>query len=65
MRIERAGVASFHVTLHAYELAALASAARWAVEGAQGELPAEARDQLGQVLAQYESQLQRLNRETA
>jgi imidazolonepropionase-like amidohydrolase len=60
VRIERAGAASFQVTLHAYELAALASAARWVVEGSEGELADEARVQLRHVLAQYDQQLQRL-----
>jgi hypothetical protein len=60
VKLERVGVASFRMTLHAYELAALTSAARWAVEGPGGELPAEARGQLRQVLATYESELKRL-----
>lgn len=42
------------ITLHAYELASLTAAARWAVEGGQGELAAEAHDQLTAVLASYE-----------
>ncbi len=64
MKLERAGVASFRVTLHGYELAALASVTRWAVEGADGDLPDEARAQLRQILAAYESELARLNRES-
>jgi hypothetical protein len=54
------GVASFRLTLHAYELAALISAARWVVDGAEGDLPDEARAQIRQLLAEYESQRARL-----
>jgi hypothetical protein len=64
VKLERVGVSSFQVTLHAYELAALTSAARWVVEGGEGELPAEARAQLRQVLAEYEAQLERLHQES-
>lgn len=46
MRIERPRPLVFRVTLHAYELSALVAAARWVVEGAENELPAEAVDQL-------------------
>jgi hypothetical protein len=55
------GVASFRLTLHAYELAALTAAARWVVDGAEGDLPDEARSQIRRVLAEYESQLARLH----
>jgi hypothetical protein len=65
VKLERVGVASFRMTLHAYELATLTSAARWVIEGAEGELPVEARSQLQQLLAEYESQLARLNTDPA
>jgi hypothetical protein len=42
------------MTLHAYELATLVAAARWVVEGTQGELTSEAIDQLRKVLASYD-----------
>ena len=42
------------ITLHVYELASLTAAARWAVEGGQSELAAEARDHLAAVLESYE-----------
>ena len=44
----------YQVTLHAYELAALIAAARWVVEGGQGELPAGAAEQLRQVVDSYD-----------
>jgi hypothetical protein len=54
MKIERIRPAVLQVTLSAYELAALMAAARWVVEGAEGELEPVAREQLEQVLASYE-----------
>lgn len=57
MRIRHTRPAVLEVTLHAYELTALIAAARWAVEGARGEMTAEAREQLAQVLANYEAGL--------
>jgi predicted DNA-binding transcriptional regulator YafY len=61
MRIERPRPNVFRVTLHAYELSALVAAARWVGEGAEGELPKEARDQLQQVLESYDAETRRLN----
>jgi predicted DNA-binding transcriptional regulator YafY len=61
VHIERAGPATYRLTLHAYELAALASAARWAAEGGEGELSAEAQDQLRSLLESYDSALARTN----
>jgi len=43
------------LTLHAYELATLVAAVRWVVEGAGGELSAEAADQMRRVLSSYEA----------
>ena len=60
MRIERIRSTVFEVTLHAYELAAVIAAARWVAEGADGELPAEAVEQLRKVLASYDAEAQRL-----
>lgn len=59
MKVERPRPAVFRLTLHAHELSALVAAARWAVEGAEGELPPEARDQLRTVLDGYDSAMQR------
>ncbi len=55
MKIERIRPAVLQVTLSAYEISALIAAARWVVEGAQGELAPEALEQLQQVLASYET----------
>ena len=61
MKLERLGPARLRVTLHAFELATLTAAARWAAEGGGGELAAEARKQLVEVLDSYDSELRRLN----
>ena len=57
MHIERIRPTVLRVTLHAYELATLAAAARWAADGAEGELDAETREQLDDVLAGYDDAL--------
>lgn len=59
MKIERLRPAVLQVTLHSMELAALIAAARWAVDGAEGELPSDAVHQLRQVLANYDTELAR------
>jgi len=61
MKLERLGPARLRVTLHAFELATLTAAARWAVEGGDGELAPEARTQLIEVLDSYDTELRRLN----
>lgn len=61
MQVERPKPAVFRLTLHALELSALVAAARWVTEGAEGELPPEARDQLRKVLASYDSETRRLD----
>lgn len=61
MKIKRTRPSVFEVTLHAYELSALLAAARWVVEGAEGDLPEEAVDQLRQVVENYEAETRRLN----
>jgi hypothetical protein len=60
MRVERLRPTTFQLTLGAFELAALVAAARWVTGGAQGELTAEAREQLRKVLESYDEQSQRL-----
>ena len=61
MKIKRTKPTVFEVTLHTYELSSLIAAARWVVEGAEGELPKEAVDQLSQVVRSYDEETQRLN----
>lgn len=56
MKVERKSPAVFRVTLHALELSALIAAARWVAEGADGEMPEEAVDQLRQVLKSYDEE---------
>lgn len=65
MKLQRISPTVFHLTLHAYELAALVSGARWIVEGAEGELEPEALSQLRQVLASYDAESRRLARQAA
>lgn len=60
MRIEKAGNRLFQITLGGYELAALISSARWAAEGAKGELTAEAVSHMKQVLASYDNATSKL-----
>jgi len=55
MRIDKLRPTVFQVTLHAYELSALVAGARWAAE--QDDLPADAREQLEGVLADYDAEL--------
>jgi len=59
VHLEKAGPVTMQLTLSTYELAALIAAARWAHEGGQGELAAEARDQLGRVLESYDENRRR------
>lgn len=61
MKVERIRPTVLRVTFHAFELAALIAAARWVMEGANGELPEESRDQLRQVLASYDQEIRRLD----
>jgi hypothetical protein len=60
MKIERVRPAVLQVTLSAYELASLMAAARWVVEGAEGEVAPEAVEHLKQVVAGYDAAAQRL-----
>lgn len=65
MQIEPVDSTKYRVTLHAYELAALMSAARWIAEGAEGELPNKAKEQLSRILNSYDAESKRMNsRET-
>jgi hypothetical protein len=62
VRLERVRPDVLRVTLHAYELVALMATARWACDGAKGELPPESVQQLRQVLDTYDAERDRLNR---
>lgn len=59
MELERIRPTAWRVTLHPLELAALISAARWAEDGAEGQLPPEARTQLQAVLERYDAAIRR------
>lgn len=61
MQLERVHPTIYKVTLHTYELTALISASRWVADGAKGELPQEAREQLSQILATYDEQSKRMS----
>jgi hypothetical protein len=62
VRLERVRPDVLRVTLYAYELVALMATARWACDGAKGELPPESVQQLRQVLDTYDAERDRLNR---
>jgi hypothetical protein len=57
MKIKRLKPTVLQVTLHAYELAALISAARWLTNGAKGEMPKDAINQLRKILDNYDAEL--------
>jgi hypothetical protein len=61
VKLERLRPDVFQVTLHAYELAALMATARWACDGAEGELPQESVQQLQHLLDAYDTERGRLN----
>lgn len=63
MKVEKERPTVFTVTLHAYELSALIAAARWAVEGGEGDLPEEAVNQLREVIKSYDAEIERLDAE--
>ena len=62
MHLERIKPTKYRITLHSYELAALISAARWITDGAQGELPGDATEQLTEILTAYDAELKRINK---
>jgi hypothetical protein len=63
MQLERVRPMVLRGTFHAYELAALTAAARYLVEAAPADIPAESLAQLTQVLADYDEQVRRLSGE--
>ena len=64
MRIERTRPTRYVVDLHAYELANLIAAARWAIEARADELPAEAVEDLNRIVASYDHELTKLGTES-
>lgn len=62
MQIERERPSTYKITLHTYELTALISAARWVVDGAKGDLPKEAKDQLSQILTAYDTEVKKMSK---
>ncbi len=65
MHIEKFRNQIFHLTLSGYELATLISAARWAAEGANGEITSEAVNQLKQVVSNYDISANKMNENLA
>jgi len=61
MQIEQPRPTVYRVTLHTYELATLVAAARYVLDGKEGELTEEALAQLAQVMQRYDEALQKLN----
>lgn len=61
MRLERRSPTVYLVTVHAYELATLISAARWAAEGGEGEMDIAARAQLQDLVDAYDTALARVH----
>ncbi len=59
MKIKRVSPTLLEIRLHALELAPLIAAARWAIEGGAGQLPANAKHQLEQVLESYDDEMAR------
>lgn len=60
MRLEWARPDVVRATAHAFEIAALVSAARLVAESAPPEMPAEALEQLRQILRDYDAQARHL-----
>ncbi|MFI6284839.1 hypothetical protein ACIBCM_08795 [Streptomyces sp. NPDC051018] len=61
MELERIRPMVLRATFHAYELAALTAAARYVVESAPPEIPADALRQLERLLADYDAQVRNLS----
>jgi hypothetical protein len=56
MKIKRVKPAVLQVTLQSHELAALASAVRWIINGTPGEYPQDSVKQLKRILDNYETE---------
>ncbi|PBC75571.1 hypothetical protein BX265_0239 [Streptomyces sp. TLI_235] len=61
MELERIRPTVLRATFHAYELASLVAAARYVVDTAPDDVPAESLAQLGALLADYDRQLHGLS----
>ncbi len=64
MKIERTRPTRYVVEFHAYELAQLIAAARWAFEARADDLPAEAMKDLERIVASYDHELTKLGAES-
>ncbi len=64
MKIEQARPTRYVVELHAYELAQLMAAARWAIEAGADDLPGEAIEDLQRIVASYDDELTKLGTES-
>jgi|GEM_PF-2867468 len=62
MKIEQLKPTVLRITLHNYEIAALVSAARWVTDGANGELPEEAVEQIRDVLDNYDLEKEKMTK---
>lgn len=54
MQLEKITPTRYRMTLHAYELATLVSAARWIADGAKGELSDEVLKQMKSIIEDYD-----------
>ncbi|MCA1728706.1 MAG: hypothetical protein LC751_04620 [Actinobacteria bacterium] len=61
MKVERLRSSVLSVTLHAYEMATLMAAARWAAEKGEDELPPESLEQLRLVLGSYDEAMRSID----
>ncbi|MEZ0067269.1 hypothetical protein ABIA32_003282 [Streptacidiphilus sp. MAP12-20] len=64
MQLERIRPTVLRGKFHTYELAALTAAARYLVDAAPNNVPAESLDQLRRLLADYDEQLHDLSNPT-
>jgi len=64
VKIERARPTRYIVEFHAYELANLIAAARWAIEAGADDLPGEAVENLERIVAGYDDELAKLGTES-
>lgn len=60
VRLERVQPTVIRATMHVRELAALMAAVRHLADGTPGDVPEEAREQLGSLLENYDEQVRRL-----
>lgn len=65
MKVEHLRSPTYRITLQRYELAAVISALRWVVDGAEGELPEGARKQLSQILTDYDAEMEQMSKPKA